>query len=87
MRPDDVLEKLRTVPFQPFRLHLSDGTKFDIRHPEFAIVTRSKVVVGVPEIGGPQGLAQRTVDCSLLHITHISDVNGGTKRPRGRTRG
>jgi hypothetical protein len=87
MRPDDVLEKLKTVPFKPFRLHLSDGTKFDIRHPECAIVTRSKVVVGVPDTKGPQGLAQRTVDCSLLHITHMTDVNGGTKSSRRRARG
>jgi len=34
-----------TNGFKPFRLHLSDGRKFSVPHPEFVAVGRSVVVV------------------------------------------
>lgn len=76
MRPDDLLELLRTIPFEPFRIHLSDGAAFDVRHPDMAIVQRSKVTVAVPGPRGPDGPAERTVNCALVHITRTEPLNG-----------
>lgn len=76
MRPDDILDLLRARPFEPFRLYLSDGAVFEIRHPDMAIVQRSKVTVAVPGPKGPDGPAERTVNCALLHITRTELVNG-----------
>jgi hypothetical protein len=83
MRPEDILELLRKEPFEPFRIHLSDGASFEIPHPDMAIVQRSKVVVGVPGPEGPDGPAERTVNCALVHITRTELING---QPHGRQR-
>jgi len=31
---EEILALLRTRPFVPFRIHLLDGTTYDVRHPE-----------------------------------------------------
>ncbi len=67
---------LRATPFEPFRIHLSDGAFFDVRHPDMAIVQRSKVIVAVPGPAGPDGPAERTVNCALVHITRTESLNG-----------
>jgi|WetSurMetagenome_2_1015567.scaffolds.fasta_scaffold1473836_1 hypothetical protein len=76
MRPEDILQLLRRRPFEAFRIHLSDGSEFDIRHPELAIVERSKIIVGVPGPEGPDGPVERTVFCALMHITRVEPING-----------
>ena len=76
MKPDDVLQLLRRRPFEPFRIHVSDGSTFEIRHPDLAIVERSKVIIGVP---GPQGLdgpVERSIFCALIHITRLEPLDG-----------
>ncbi len=76
MRPDDVLQLLRARPFQPFRISLSDGQQYEVRHPEIAIVSRSTVVVGIPGPRGPDGPVERVVTCALVHITRMEPLNG-----------
>ncbi len=78
MRPDDVLQLLRARPFQPFRISLSDGQQYEVRHPEMAIVSRSTVLVGLP---GPQGLdepVEKVVTCALVHITRMEVLDGAS---------
>ena len=41
----DQLRKRMTNGFHAFTLHLSDGRKFPVRHPEFIAVGRNIVVV------------------------------------------
>ena len=76
MRPDDVLKLLRARPFQPFRISLSDGQQYEVRHPEMALVSRSAVEVGIPGPRGPDGPLQRIVTCALVHITRMELLNG-----------
>ncbi len=80
MRPEDILEILRTKPFEPFRVYLTDGAVYEIRHPDMAIVQRSKVTVAVPGPAGPDGPAERTVHCALIHITRTELLNGESER-------
>ena len=76
MRPEDILQLLRARPFRPFRLSLSDGSSFEVRHPELAIVARSVVVVGVAGPEGLEGPVERTVNCALVHITRTELIDG-----------
>ncbi len=46
MRPEDLYVLLRARPFQPFRIHLSNGQTFHVRHPELAMVGLTTVLVG-----------------------------------------
>lgn len=75
MRPEDILHLLRDRPFKSFRMFMSDGSMFEIRHPELAIVGRSIVTVGVPS---PKGLAEpveRVVHCALVHINRTELID------------
>jgi hypothetical protein len=72
MRPDTLQGWLREVPFRPFRLHLTSGVAFDIRHPDQAIVHRDRLALtpAGPASVGPQ----RIVNVSLLHIIYIETI-------------
>jgi hypothetical protein len=50
MAPKQILAKVRQTPFNPFRLVLVDGAKFDIRHPDQCMVMKKDVLIG--EVAG-----------------------------------
>ncbi|MGA2702239.1 MAG: hypothetical protein ABSH35_14235 [Isosphaeraceae bacterium] len=81
MRPEDVREFLKRQPFQPFRLTLTDGRSYDILHPELALVGRSWVGVGLARPGDPEGVADRLVTVSLLHIMQIEPLESVVPPP------
>ena len=68
MRPEDIREYLRREPFQPFRLTLTDGLTYDIRHPELAMVGRSTVAIGLPANGKDEPIYDRLVTVDLPDI-------------------
>jgi hypothetical protein len=74
MNPETLLDYIRRRPFQPFRLHLTDGTTYEVRHPELVIVTRREAHVGVQQNGAHLPLADRVHIVSLLHITHLEPL-------------
>jgi hypothetical protein len=47
MPPEDVRNALWAQPFVPFRIHLSDGTSYDIRHRDFLMVGKRSLLVGM----------------------------------------
>lgn len=64
----EVLEiLLRRDPCPVLRLHLSNGTTFDIRDSELAVVTRSTVELLLP----PDGDNHREAVINLLHIIWV----------------
>ena len=76
VNPDTIVELLYGRPFQPFEIHVSDGRKFEVRHPEFAMVSRVHVVVGIP--GGDHGVVEKTHLVSLRNITSTSPLSAST---------
>lgn len=82
MRPEDLLDLLRAKPFEPFRIFMSDWARFDVTHPELAIVLRSRVIVAVPGPKGPDGPAEKAVNLARVHITRMELLNGVPKRKR-----
>ncbi len=73
MRPDDLLELLRARPFRPFRVYVSDGTVYEIHHPEWIIVERSKALVAIP-LEGLAGHMEHYEIVALLHITRLKPI-------------
>lgn len=76
MRAEEFVQILRRRPFVPFRVHMTDGQTYDIRHPELVIVLRQRVDIGV----GPDpatGVVERVDFCSLLHIVRVEDLPPG----------
>jgi hypothetical protein len=51
MPPTDLIQALRKRPFQAFRLLISDGSKYDIHHPELLMVGLGSAVIGIPAAG------------------------------------
>jgi hypothetical protein len=66
-------ELLARRPFEPFRVILSSGTTYDVRHPEFAWLLQGGLYVGLP--GGQNGAMDAPEDavfCSMLHIARLN---------------
>jgi hypothetical protein len=51
-------------PFEPFEVRMSNGDAFPVRLPDFAILTRTRLIVVDPE-------TEKTAFCALLHIADI----------------
>jgi hypothetical protein len=66
-------ELLSERPFRPFRLVMSSGQTYDVRHPEMAMLTQSDILVGVDE--ADDGVPANFKICSLLHVSAIEPLN------------
>ncbi len=73
MRPDEIRAHLRREPFRPIRIYISDGSSYDVRHPELMFVSRAEVVIGLD--AGDDELPERSVYCDPLRITRIQPLD------------
>lgn len=64
MNAETIRELIRQQPFAPFKLRMTNGDVFEVRHPEMALVLKTKVIVGDPE-------NDHSWICSLLHVASI----------------
>lgn len=71
MFPDDLLTALHRRPFEPFRIQVSDGTTYDVRHPELVMVGLGAVIVGVPPAGLNKPVYERTETVALAHVVKL----------------
>jgi hypothetical protein len=49
MAPADILSLLRARPFIPFRIVTSDGTVYEVRHPDLVVVGIASCFIGYPD--------------------------------------
>jgi hypothetical protein len=56
MRPMDLYRILHQEPFQPVRVHLTDGRSYDISHPYQAVVGKTYFHIGIPAPDLPEGI-------------------------------
>ena len=59
-------------PFKPFRLVMSTGQTYEVRHPEMAMLTRTDILVGVDI--AEDGVPAEFKICSLLHVTAVEPL-------------
>jgi hypothetical protein len=67
-------------PFRPFRLIMSSGETYEVRHPEMAMLTRTDILVGVGETDDNVPADFRI--CSLLHVTAVEPISPATAGPQ-----
>ena len=67
MNSETIREFLRREPFEPFMIRMSNGEAHEVRHPECAIVMKTKVILGYPE-------EDRSVSCALIHINTVEPL-------------
>ncbi len=77
MRPEDLRQFVRQEPFRPFRLTLTDGRTYDIRHPELVALGRSSLFIGFPRADDDdtEPVYDRYVIVSLLHVMQAQPVD------------
>jgi len=80
MRPEDLRDHLHRRPFQRFRLILTDGRTYEVRHPELAIVGRSTVAIGLARPGEPEPVTDRLVTIPLVEVMRVESA-GSTPAP------
>ncbi len=73
MTPENLLEWTRRRPFIPFLLHISDGTKYEIRHPEMCMPVWNAAVIGLPR-DASKAVAERIELVSLGHIVRLEPL-------------
>ena len=47
MTVQDFRDLLSAAPFEPFRVVTSAGESYEVRHPEMAFLTRTKIIIGL----------------------------------------
>ncbi len=64
---------LTARPFQPFRLIMSSGQSYEVRHPEVAFLSRTAIYVGIDTAEDNIPTDYRI--CSVLHVSSIEPLN------------
>jgi hypothetical protein len=65
-------------PFQPFRVIMSNGERYDIKHHDTAMVTRNGFEVGLnPD---QEGVFENIARCAILHIAQVEDLLAGPEK-------
>jgi hypothetical protein len=59
-------------PFQPFRVILSSGEKYEVTNHDAALVTRNWLEIGINT--DKEGIAESVARCSILRIAQIEDL-------------
>ncbi len=73
MRPEEVVKALEPERFRPFRLKISNGDVYEVRHPEQVIVSRSAITIGTHRRNGLR-LFEKVDTISLLHVVSIVPI-------------
>jgi hypothetical protein len=73
-------ELLAQRPFRPFRLIMSSGQAYEVRHPEMAWLTRTDILVGIDE--SDEGIPAEFRICSLLHVATVEPLSATTAEPQ-----
>src|SRR5438105_3043690 len=77
MPPEEIYSAVHRMPFEPFRMHISDGATFDIHHPDMLLARLRAIVIGLP--GEPGKPHERFVTVALSHVTRLEPLRS---RPR-----
>lgn len=80
MTLDGILEQNRARPFRPFIIHMADGRKFRVEHPEFLAISGHRTVL----LGRSSNDGFDILDAML--ITSLEVINSKSRRS-GRGRG
>jgi hypothetical protein len=68
----------KAQPFKPFTLHLADGTKHHVAHPEVMWRTKGGRTIVINPVG------EKMAIIDLLLVTKITQGNGAQRRRRHR---
>lgn len=73
---------LHERPFRPFRVVMSSGQSYEVRHSEMAMITKMDLLVGLE--AEDDGIPARFKICSMLHVTAVEPLES---TPNGMAQG
>lgn len=71
MPPEVLRELLRRRPFVPFRLYLTDGSNYEVRHPEAILVGPASAWLGTMIPNHPFPALEQVTIFALLHVIRL----------------
>lgn len=81
VQPEELLERLRRRPFEPFVVHLSDGRVYEVLYPHNHLVCTSLWVFGIPELDQGGLIADHFEYLDLSLITKLEPLTHCTPAP------
>jgi hypothetical protein len=75
MAPEELLRNLQRRPFVPFRITLTEGSTYEVHHPELCMTGRRSAVIGLTLPGAPDLLFESSVTVDLLHIVKLEPLD------------
>ena len=83
MQPEELLQRLRQRPFEPFAVRLADGRAFPVPHPDFlSIAPRGTDLALWAEDGGIGGY----LDAALIAEVRTEEPKRGSSKRRSSKR-
>ena len=80
MNYEDLRDRARRQPFQPFRIILTTGEIFDVWRQDGHVLTRRNITIGLPgETGGTD--YDRTTTVDLFHIVRTEELTLPVPQP------
>jgi hypothetical protein len=68
----EIKNLLDAQPFRAFKIHMSDGSSYEVNNHDAAIVSRNSLDVGVnPD---RDGIAEMFMRCAIIHIAKIEET-------------
>jgi hypothetical protein len=81
MTPNKLRDALRQQPFEPFRLVMTDGTDYEIRHPDLLWIGQWSAMVGLTGKPG-ETFYERAVKVDLNHVIRLELLEPASTAPR-----
>jgi hypothetical protein len=72
-----LLTLLKTRPFVPFRLVLSEGGMVEVPGPKYVLPGRGFAVVGFPDPADADALIDRWTTIWYMHVTRVEHIHPG----------
>jgi hypothetical protein len=82
MRHEELRDAARKHPFQPFRVHLTTGVTYEIRHPDLIMVGQRSAVIGIPS-NPDNPVYDRTFQVDLLYLVGIEELPAASPSTNG----
>jgi hypothetical protein len=83
MAPEELAAAVRRRPFVPFRLTLTEGSTYEIRHPELCMPGRRSAVIGLNPSDETDLLFGRSVTIDLLHVVKLEPLDTPSAHANG----
>ncbi len=75
MTTESFRTQLKQQPFRPFRLVMSSGESYEVRHPEMALLLKNDILVGTDV--ADDGMPAEFRICPLFHVATVEPMLTG----------